>query len=229
MALFFSSLAFIISQNWSKHYPKTYFDLYLEETKTRITETEVTDEFVMSSILVRFCCHWWHIRGGRRRSAAFVGNHENNLLHCPVCIPDWRDETSELPSSLGINPIISESDTIKVYTINIKAMYRMYSRQPRFLRLFLIFLLSARKAGILKHFSKLPLLSNTLIVKSQSTAIFCPLLCVGNHITWLLYTILTKYPWCITMLHILFTQRNSYSNIMQQVSILLSCINCEPF
>ena len=54
-------------------------------------------------------------------------------------------------------------------------MYRMYSRQLRFLSLFLIFSLSARRAGILKHFSNLPLLSNTLIVKSQSTAIFCPL------------------------------------------------------
>ena len=53
-------------------------------------------------------------------------------------------------------------------------MYRMYSRQLRFLSLFLIFSLSARRAGILKHFSNLPLLSNTLIVKSQSTAIFCP-------------------------------------------------------
>ena len=35
--------------------------------------------------------------------------------------------------------------------------------------------LSARRAGILKNFSNLPLWSNTLIVKSQPTAIFCPL------------------------------------------------------
>ena len=28
VTLFFSSLAFIISQNWSKYHPKTYFDLY---------------------------------------------------------------------------------------------------------------------------------------------------------------------------------------------------------
>ena len=72
------------------------------------------------------------------------------------------------------NLYLRHVSAIEVYIINIKTMYGMYSRQPRFLRLFLIFLLSARRTWNLKHFSKLPLLSNTFIVTSQSTTKFCP-------------------------------------------------------